>query len=247
MSAITDASSEVKFLTPKDSMNKLALSSSQVRLLFHYMGTGILTKTSRLRAWISCVALTFALLIQTDAAAQYVVTPVMSGLDNPRGLAFGPDGGLYVAEAGRGGTIPTSIVVEGQPRFFGTTSALSRLLGGVQARVLTGLPSHATSSGETASGLNDIVFNSAGEAIGLMGLGTSPTGRASLGDAGANLGHLVRLPLAGGSLQSIADLAAYEGAQNPDGGLVDSNPSSCFLTRPAVTWRPTRAPTRLLA
>ena len=93
MSAITDASSEVKFLTPKDSMNQLALSNSQVRPLFHYMGTGILTKTSRLRAWISCVALTFALLTQTVAAAQYVVTPVMSGLDNPRGLAFGPDGG----------------------------------------------------------------------------------------------------------------------------------------------------------
>ena len=75
------------------------------------------------------MALTFALLIQTDAAAQYVVTPVMSGLDNPRGLAFGPDGGLYVAEAGRGGTIPTSIVVEGQPRFFGTTSGTQPTLG----------------------------------------------------------------------------------------------------------------------
>jgi sugar lactone lactonase YvrE len=169
------------------------------------------------------------LLVHVDAAAQYVVNPVMSGLDNPRGLAFGPDGALYVAEAGRGGTIPTSIVVEGQARFFGTTSALSRLSGGVQARVLTGFPSHATASGETASGLNDIVFNSAGEAFGLMGAGTNPSGRATLGDAGAHLGHLVRLPLAGGSVQSIADLVAYEGAQNPDGGVVDSNPFKLLL------------------
>ena len=28
---------------------------------------------------------------------------VASGLDQPRGLNFGPDGALYVAEAGRGG------------------------------------------------------------------------------------------------------------------------------------------------
>ncbi len=31
-----------------------------------------------------------------------VITTVMSGLDNPRGLAFAPNGALYVAEAGRG-------------------------------------------------------------------------------------------------------------------------------------------------
>ena len=40
------------------------------------------------------------------AAAQTATSVVMSGLDNPRGLAFGPEGALYVAEAGRGGTGP---------------------------------------------------------------------------------------------------------------------------------------------
>ena len=38
-----------------------------------------------------------------SAAAEPTVTRVMSALDNPRGLAFGPQGALYVAEAGRGG------------------------------------------------------------------------------------------------------------------------------------------------
>jgi len=42
-----------------------------------------------------------ALTARGVAAAE--VTVVMSGLDSPRGLAFGPEGALYVAEAGRGG------------------------------------------------------------------------------------------------------------------------------------------------
>jgi hypothetical protein len=158
------------------------------------------------------------------------VTVVMSGLDSPRGLAFGPDGGLYVAEGGRGGTTPTDLVLDGQPRFFGNTGALSRLLGGVQERIITGLPSLAPASGAMAGSLQDVAFNSSGEAFGLMGLGAGPTERATLGTAGAILGNLVRLPLTGGSVQALADLAAYEGAQNPDGGAVDSNPFGLLIT-----------------
>ena len=39
----------------------------------------------------------------TTAAAAATMTTVASGLDNPRDLAFGPDGTLYVAQAGHGG------------------------------------------------------------------------------------------------------------------------------------------------
>src|SRR5947209_7627221 len=39
----------------------------------------------------------------TTSTAAPTATTVASGLDNPRDLAFGPDGQLYLAQAGHGG------------------------------------------------------------------------------------------------------------------------------------------------
>jgi len=71
-------------------------------------------------------------------AGAVTVTPVMSGLANPRGLAFGPDGALYVAESGRGGPGPC-VVVMGAQQCAGFTGAVSRLVSlGQQSRIATG-------------------------------------------------------------------------------------------------------------
>src|SRR5262245_2061237 len=86
---------------------------------------------------------------------------VMSGLDNPRGLAFGPQGALYVAEAGRGdigeGDGPCATAPGGTQVCYGATGAVSRLWRGEQTRVATGLPSFATAAGR-AQGPNDIAL-----------------------------------------------------------------------------------------
>jgi hypothetical protein len=149
----------------------------------------------------------------------------MSGLVSPRGLAFGPDGGLYVAEAGSGGNGPQIVLSSGAIFRYGATGGLSRLLNGVQERVLDELPSIATllPIGVSAQGLDDIVFDSSGSLYGLIGLAADPNQRADLGAVGADFATLVRLPLSAGPLERIADLGAHEIANNPDGTTVDSN------------------------
>jgi len=155
-------------------------------------------------------------------AAQPSTTIVMSGLDNPRGLAIGPEGALYVAEAGRGGTGHCQFFPGvGQTRCYGPSGAVSRLWRGEQTRVLTGLPSHANAAGE-ANGPNDISFQGLGGTYVTIGFGGTPEEREGFGPAGALFGTLVRAP-AFGRPRMVADLVQYEADNNPDGGVVDSN------------------------
>lgn len=184
-----------------------------------------------LRFVVTSILLT-GILLGEASAATYSITEVMSGLVTPRGLAFGPDGGLYVAEAGSGGGGPGVVLGNGSAATFGATSGLSRLLDGVQSRVLSGLPSIATSTGLDAGGLQDIAFDSGGQAYGLFSFGSDAAQRNSnLGAAGAALGTIAKLPLNGiGTLEPIADVAAHELASNPAGGASDSNPFGFALT-----------------
>ena len=73
------------------------------------------------------------------------VSVVMSGLRSPRGLAWGPEGALYVAEAGTsqqtGGCIPFIEGTTVSHRCYSGTGAVSRLFKGEQTRVADGLPS----------------------------------------------------------------------------------------------------------
>ncbi|HEY6086891.1 MAG TPA: ScyD/ScyE family protein [Burkholderiaceae bacterium] len=161
-----------------------------------------------------------ALVLAGSAVAQAPIL-VLSGLDNPRGLAFAPDGALHVAEAGRGGNGPCALNGAGELRCFGTTGAITRLWKGQQSRVVEGLDSHALPDGSSALGPNDISFQGTGGAYITMGLGGGP----AFADfyKSESLGTLIRMA-ASGKWQVVADVTAYEFASNPAGGPVDSNP-----------------------
>lgn len=166
------------------------------------------------------------ILAATPASATTYVTSIFaSGLDNPRDLAFGPDGALYVVEGGTfnpGG--PTTPSAEGGVLQYGDSGAITRVADGVQTRIVTGLPSLTDSSGG-ATGPQGIAFYG-GTGYVAIGLGTNPAVRTTdLGGStgAANLASLYSFGV-DGSATRIADLGSYETLNNPAGGPIDSNP-----------------------
>ena len=174
-----------------------------------------------IRQYLTVLAAAALALIGAAAAhAEPTITPVMTGLDAPRGLDLTPFGALYVAEAGRGGTGPC-VVLRELPQCYGPTGAISRLWHGRQERVVTGLPSTISSAGEI-TGPHDVAALGLGFGRATIGFGADPARRADFGPAGRGFGQLIGFGL--GHWVPLVDVAAVEATSNPAGGPIDSNP-----------------------
>lgn len=93
------------------------------------------------------------------------VSVFATGLNNPRGLKFGPDGNLYVAEGGLGGTNSTvgqcTQVPDVGPYTGGKTASISRINpDGTRTVLVDHLPSSQINpaNGSLVSGVADVAF-----------------------------------------------------------------------------------------
>ena len=178
-----------------------------------------------IKSSLSALLLTASALVPSNIAhaATFLSSVVMSGLNNPRSVQFGPDGSLYVAEAGFLSVGGPTITIRGNVFNYANTGSISRLAGGVQTRIVAGLPSLSSSTSNETIGPAGIAFGSDGTGYVAIGYGTDPAARfTSLAPEGYKLGQIFKFT--GGPPTPFADVAAYESANNPDGGELNSNP-----------------------
>jgi hypothetical protein len=160
-------------------------------------------------------------------------TVFASGLDNPRHLALGRFGGVYVAESGKGGstcvTAPDPESGEDSTFCAGRTGALTRISArGVARRVLTGLPSLAGQDGSDAIGPVD---PSVAEGLQLLIAGSDTIEvPPALVPALRGSGTLVRRIEGTSDVRTVADFSSFENAHNPDGAQIDSDPYGLYVS-----------------
>jgi hypothetical protein len=146
-------------------------------------------------------ALGVRMLAQLPANA----TVYASGLEGPRGLAFGPDGSLYVAEAGLGGKTSTAgtcaqVPVPVGPYTGGPTARISKI---DTARNVTtfvsGLPSAIDPAGNTL-GVGDVTFLD-GDLYALLAGGGCSHGNTAFPNA------VIKVNLKNGTWTNVANLS----------------------------------------
>jgi hypothetical protein len=114
---------------------------------------------------VFCAFLIGAIGVSSPILAQVPseFTVVASGLDAPRGLRFGPDGDLYIAEAGTGGSRSTAgecpqVSADPGPYTGGSTGAIVKVNGqGKVSVVASGFPSAQDAMGDLL-GVADVAF-----------------------------------------------------------------------------------------
>ena len=163
--------------------------------------------TTRSLLWVTTITLLLApfLLAQPSNVSVFA-----TGFNNPRGLKFGPDGNLYVAEGGAGGVMSTAglcdqVVAPVGPYTGGFTGRISKVApDGTVTTVAANLPSSQTSpaQGSLVSGVADVAFSGNILYAILAGAGCSH------GTAGTDNGVL-RVNK-DGSTAMIADLSVFQ-------------------------------------
>lgn len=138
---------------------------------------------------------------------------VAAGLDNPRKIFVGPTGVVYVAEAGSGGNHGTHRCLRS---CIGLTGSVVKIEKGVATHVVTGLGSLSLPGGQDAEGPAAAVLEGARYVVLMQDMEIDARGVNKVGLPHA--GKLLSTPAGKVAPRTIADLAAFEAAHNPDRG-----------------------------
>ncbi len=142
---------------------------------------------------------------------------VASNLDNPRKIFLGPDGAIYVVEAGAGGH-DKCLGTGAHKACVGLTGAITRIAKGSRTRVVTGLWSVSRADRQRAEGPAEVLVRNGLYYILLQDTVIDSEGHNTLGPDGATAGDLISTPPGKVTPTVIANLAGFEAAHNPDRG-----------------------------